>query len=160
LLHNTGPIELVGSIGSTTEEREGGQILISFASTPGVLAVRARERTHELEIKWEMALRLMTLIQVLVLQNRLLRGEEPVHPVCAGTEGGFSVEGNAFSVYVCTWETGTAGIDSDPQSDPETADQARLAMSEVVALQLVGALAEKMARTAVTLTLSLKDAPG
>ncbi|KYG10470.1 hypothetical protein BE21_11750 [Sorangium cellulosum] len=51
LLHDTSPIRLIGGIGATTDDHGGRQIRLSFADTPGVLAVNVGDSLHELTIK-------------------------------------------------------------------------------------------------------------
>ncbi|WP_437587438.1 hypothetical protein [Sorangium sp. So ce1000] len=152
LLHDTSPLKLVGGIGATTDDDGGGQIRLSFVNTPGVLAVTVKNTLHELVIKRELAVQLVTLIHVLVLQNKIVRCEDPALPVGVGAKGGFSVVGGDPPPFICAWETGATGIQYHSPPDPE--GQAELVISEAAAVQLLSALAERMARIGTSRGLS------
>lgn len=106
----------------------------------------ARKETKcELVAKWDVALRLMALVHVLVLQNRLLRGEVPEVRVASDRMRVFSVtEGWRTSPIVCSWDAATVDVECNPVGEG-MADQFEIVLKEEAAAELVMALAERIA---------------
>lgn len=150
LLQDVEPVRLVGTIGSSTEQAGSGKIRVSFHQDPGVFAVMQDGVRSQLHAKWDLALRLMALVHVLVLQNRLLRGEEPALVVPSQMGRLFTVaEGRRASPVVCSWASSTVDVECNPVSDGGP-DQFELVLKEDAAVELVVALAQRIATNGIT----------
>jgi len=99
----------------------------------------------------------MALVHVLVLQNRLLRGEAPEVRVASDRKRIFCVtEGWRMSPIVCAWDASTADVESGPVHGG-TADQFELVVKEEAAAELVMALAERIALNGTTTARKSSD---
>jgi hypothetical protein len=137
-LHDTAPIKLVGGVGATTGDDRKGQLTLSFANTPELLEWSVTGPVEQLVVKWELAVQLVALIQVLLLQNKVLRNEEP--ELHLGDAGHFTVAASGTAPLVCAWPHGE-GAHCFPPPIGEPGAQVELKLSDEVALQLVSALA-------------------
>jgi hypothetical protein len=157
LLHDTEPVRLVGILGSSTAKVGSGVIRLSFDQEPGVLFFACEESRCELVVKWDVALRLMTLMHVLVLQNRLLRGEAPENREMSERARVFDVTGGSrMSALVCSWDSSTADVEYCSVHEG-IAEQFELVMKEEVAVELVVSLAETMALNGTTIARKNSD---
>jgi hypothetical protein len=148
LLQDVQPVRLVGTIGSSTERAAPGTIRVSFHQEPGVFAVMQDGVGSQLLAKWDLALRLMALVHVLVLQNRLLRGEKP-ELRSAERERVFSVAGGGrASPILCSWDSSTMDVECHAVGEGEP-DQYELVLKEEAAAELVAALAERIATNGI-----------
>jgi hypothetical protein len=96
-------------------------------------------------VKWDVALRLMSLLHVLVLQNRLLRGESPELRITRDRSRIFVLTGGARSSEIeCSWSAKVGEVTCEPVIGG-AADQFELVLGEDEAAELVMALAERIA---------------
>jgi hypothetical protein len=122
-----------------------GVIIICFTQEPGVFSATRNESKYELVAKWDMALRLMSLVHILVLQNRLLRGETLDGKVAPGRTRIFDMsEGWRTSPIVCSWDAEITDVQCSPANEGSP-DQFELVLKEEAAAELVAALAETIA---------------
>lgn len=144
LLQDVAPVRLVGALGSATARPGPGMVRLSFTQEPGVLTVTHDESGWRLVIKWDLALRLMALLHVLILQNMLLRDEAPKVRVAPDRSRVFTVtEGQRASSIVCSWNE--AADDVECNLVEGTADELELTLKEGAAAELIMALAERIA---------------
>jgi hypothetical protein len=157
LLHDAEPVRLVGTLGSSTDRGGSGVIRLSFNQEPGVLFAAFKESKCELVVKWDVALRLIALVHVLVLQNRLLRGEAPeIRDVSERTRIFDVTGGSRMSAIVCSWVASTVDIECRPVHDG-VAEQVELVVKEEAAAELVTSLAERMALNGTSGTRKSSD---
>lgn len=148
-LHDVTPTTLVGGLGASTNASGRGTIRLSFAKGSEALDVRYGGDLNELVAKWEVAVKLVALLHILVVQNKLLRAEQPVLSTKTNGPPLFEVRADAKSGIVCRWPVETDGIDYNPTPDPESPDQAELLLSEPVAIHLIAGVVEAIARRGV-----------
>jgi hypothetical protein len=149
LLQEAQPLRLVGTIGSSTERARPGRIRLSFHQEPGVFAVVQARGEWQLVVKWDLALNLIALVHILVLQNRLLRGEKPELGAPAQRDRVFTVSGGGrASFIVCSWDSSMKGIECHEAAGGGP-DQFELELMEEAAVELVAALAERVATNGV-----------
>jgi len=87
---------------------------------------------------------------ILVLQNKILRGEAPEVRVASDRARVFDVtEGWRMSPIVCSWEASTVDVQCGPVHEG-MADQFELVVNEEAAAELVMALAARIAFNGVT----------
>ncbi len=92
----------------------------------------------------------MALVHVLVVQNRLLRGETPEVRVRPDRKRVFNVTGGLRSGPIeCSWDAGTADIRCGPVVGGG-GDQFELVIEEEAAAELVATLAERIAWNGTT----------
>jgi hypothetical protein len=128
-----------------------GAIRFSFTQERGVFAVAWNESRCELIIKWDVALRLMALMHILVLQNRILRSETLDIRVMPDRMRVFNVsEGWRASPIRCSWDAASTDVKCSPAS-AESTEQFDLVLKEEAAAELVVALAERIARNGTTI---------
>ncbi|MDC0746391.1 hypothetical protein [Polyangium mundeleinium] len=150
LLHDAESVRLVATLGSSTDIVGTGTIYVSFVQEP-VFAVTRNGSRCELVVKWDVALRLMALVHVLVLQNKLLRGEAPEIRGAPDRAQVFEVTGGLrSSPIVCSWDASTAGVEFRPVHEG-MADPFELVMKEEAAVELVLTLAERIAHNGTTM---------
>ena len=147
-LHDTEPVRLIGTIGASTDRSDLGSVVMSFAHQPDVFFAVHRGSKWELSVKWDVALRMVAIIHVLVVQNRLLRGESAELAFRPGQSPVFAVTGGAKrGPIVCNWEANTVGVECRPvEGMPEQMD---LTLREDLATQLVTAFADRIARNRI-----------
>src|SRR5688572_23034914 len=133
-LHDATPTTLVGGLGASTNASGSGTIRLSFAKDSEALELRDGGDLNELVAKWELAVKLVALLHILVVQNKLLRAEQPVLSTTTNGPPPFEVRADAKSGIVCRWSAETDGIVYNPTPDPESPDQAELLLSEPVAV--------------------------
>src|SRR4051812_40416253 len=105
LLQDVEAVRLIASLGSSTGRESAGSVTISFAQEPGVFVTSQSARERELLIKWDVALRLMGLLDILILQNRLLRDETPHPGVSSQSSHIFTVSGGLRATpIICSWD--------------------------------------------------------
>jgi hypothetical protein len=123
---------------------------MSFTREHGVFTTACDGVNCGIVVKWDVALRLMALVHVLVLQNRLLRGEPPELRIVPDRTRIFTLTGGLRSAPIeCTWNAETADVTCGPVA-AGAADQFELVLKEDAATELVVALAERMARNGTT----------
>ncbi|MEO7596683.1 MAG: hypothetical protein ABI134_36090 [Byssovorax sp.] len=144
-------MRLVATLGSSTGRVGSGVIRLSFNQEPGVLFVMCKESKCELVVKWDVALRFMALVHLLVLQNRLLRDEAPEIRHVSERTRIFDVTGGLrMSAIVCSWDASTADVECRPVHEG-IAEQFELVVREEAAAELVMSLAERMALNGTTM---------
>ena len=149
-MHDAEPVRLVGTLGSSTGRAGSGVIRLSFNQESDVFFVACKESKCELVVKWDVALRLIALVHVLVLQNRLLRGEAPeIRDVSERTRIFDVTGGLRMSAIVCSWDASTADVECRPVHEG-IAEQFELVVKEEAAAELVMSLAERMAFNGTT----------
>lgn len=67
LLQDVAPTRLIATLGSSTPREAAGSVMLSFTQEPGVFTTVQRGSTRAVVMKWDLALRLMSLIHVLVV---------------------------------------------------------------------------------------------
>jgi hypothetical protein len=145
LLQDVEAVRLIASLGSSTDQESPGLVKVSFTQEPGVFATARRQQQSEIVAKWDVALRLMALLHVLVLQNKLLRSETPEIRVPSGKVRVFTVSGGwRSSPIVCAWNAATVEVECRPVEG--AADQFELVLKEEAAAELAMSLAERFAR--------------
>lgn len=150
LLHDVDPVKLIGTLGSFTDSKGVGTVQISFAQEHGVFAVARTESRCEFRIKWEVALRLLALMHILVLQNRMLRGEALDMRISPDRARIFHVsEGWRSSPIMCSWNAANPDVQCGPAS-AGSVEQLDLWLKEDAAVELIMALAEQIARNGTT----------
>ena len=156
LVQDCSPIKLVAMMGSSTPRESSGSVRISFMQEPGVLTVAEDASEVVLVVIWDVAVKLIALLQVLVLQNRLLRAETPLHTTIPLGRV-FKVTGGAPSGnIVCSWAVGASEVKCRTVSD--SVDQFELIIQEEAASQLAFAIAETLASTGLKNSDEVVDA--
>ncbi len=160
LLQKTTPVGFLGSLGATTHCDGSGLIRLSFCREDKVLDVRDDGSVIEFVMSWEVVLQLVPLLHILVLQNRLLRLEEPILPSPSPEKRFLSVWGRIRAgFFACTWKKDTNGVSYNPALDPEDPKQVELLFSENVAVELISALTEHIARNGIENHLAGRQRP-
>ena len=150
LLHDVEPVRLVGTLGSWTDSIGSGSIRVSFHQIPDIFSVVRSESACELIMKWDVALRLMALVHILVVQIKILRNEFPEIRVATDRARVFKVTGGwRLSPIVCSWNVATDEVECN-QVGEEAVDQFELVLKEDAAAELVMALAERIALNGTT----------
>lgn len=149
LLQDVQPVRLVGTIGSSTDRARFGAIRVSFHQEPGVFSLMHDGGRSQLVAKWDLALTLMALVHVLVLQNRLLRGETSELRQAPGRERVFTVAGGGRgSPIVCSWDSSTIEVECSAVGEGGSG-QFELVVKEEAAAELVATLADRIATNGV-----------
>jgi hypothetical protein len=144
LLQDVEPVRLIGVVGSWTEDGSGS-VVVSFSHEPGVFTVTQSESEGELVVKWDVALKLMALLHIVVLQNKILRGETHEMRGAPTQARVFTVTGGGrCSPITCRWEAMTLAVECKPVTDGPN-DQFELVLTEAAATELVTDLAERIA---------------
>jgi hypothetical protein len=152
LLHDVEPVRLVGTLGSWTDSNGLGSIRVSFHQNSDIFSVVRGASECDLIAKWDIALRLMTLVHILVVQNKILRNEPPELRVATDKARVLRVTGGwRLSPIVCSWGVANGEIECNQVGD-EAVDQFELVLKEEVAVELVMALAERVALNGTTRT--------
>lgn len=152
-LQDVSPVRLIGGIAGSTPPDAPGTIRISFVQDAGVFSTVHEELTRRIIVKWDVALRLIALMHVLVLQNRLLRGESPDLRITRDRARLFSLTGGARSSAIeCSWSATTSEVTCEPVAGGAP-DQFELVLGEDAAAELVAALAERIAINGVAKAL-------
>ncbi|MBK9261554.1 MAG: hypothetical protein IPM54_17330 [Polyangiaceae bacterium] len=159
--HATTVTKLAGLVAASTHDSGGGTIRIVFDNNGDVIKVNATDQTIEVVIKWEVILQLTTLLHVLVLQNRLLRSEDPVLPAPTHDKRIFNVWGRIRAgFFACGWATTAEGISYNPALDPEAPDHVEIVLSEAIAVEFISALTEAISRNGIRNHLELRQQTG
>jgi len=144
LIQDVEPVRLIGIIGASTEAG-AGSVRVSFNQDPGVFTVTQTESEGTLVAKWDVALRLMALLHIVTLQNKILRGEASEIGSASCGACVFTVSGGERGAPVtCSWDAATPDVEYKRVAEG-TGDQFELVMTEEAAIELVTDLAERIA---------------
>lgn len=145
LLHDVMPTQLIATLGSSTSLDAVGSVGMSFTRTEGVLTATRDATSCRVHIKWSVAINLMALLHVLVLQNRLLRGESPEFWLSLEGERTFRIAGGMRTGSIeIVWDASAADVTLEPFHEGGP-DQFQLVMKERAAAALLVCLAERFA---------------
>ena len=151
LLQDTTPVLLVAAVVGSTPKDAPGEIMLSFGQEPGVFSIERNDGRCLLTMKWELTFKLQAAVHILVLQNRLLRGEPPELP--GNVYGVFTFAGGARATPIeCSWDVNAAGVIYRPAAD--AADVFEFILSEAAAIGLATGLAEQHAKNGVARQLA------
>lgn len=146
LLQELEPKRLLGSMMSVADEGGWGWIYLSFFPDPAQLTLEERGPQTSFVISRAVAANLIGLLQVMVVQNRILRHEEVVRSRSSSRKranSGLSVKSPHRNLFTCSWASGMTGA-----RHRNVEGQIELRLREDVAEEMSLRLIEEMARIA------------
>lgn len=149
LIQDVEPVRLIGIIGASTETG-AGSVRVSFNQDPGVFAVTQSGSEGALVVKWDVALRLMALLHIVILQNKILRGEAPEIGIAPCEACVFTVSGGGRGAPVtCSWDAAKPDVEYKRVTEGAS-DQFELVLTEKAAIELAADLAGRIAANGAT----------
>lgn len=144
LVQDVVPGRLVGAIGASTNTVGVGTIRMSLVQEVDICALTREGGAWRVSTKWDIALRIVALLHLLLVQNRLLRHESPTLEIVGVGEQRFAVSsGGQASAVSWSWDCAASGIDVNPVAGDS--GQFEIVLVEGVAVELVHALVKSMA---------------
>lgn len=157
LVHDVQAVRLVGTIGSSTPQSQVGSVRLSFHREPGILSTTRNDVTTEIVAKWEVAINLIALIQVLLLQNKLLRGETASGRLDTPGATIFTVSGGARGTPVTlSWDSTREDVRCN-RVQGGSSEHFELVLEERAAAELVAALVERIAANGIAMGQTAAD---
>ncbi|MCA9591567.1 MAG: hypothetical protein KC657_40000 [Myxococcales bacterium] len=141
-------MRLLAGLGATTPPGEPGSVRISMTPHRGSLELTFSDTSCELTVSWEVALRLISLLHILILQNRLLRNEPAQLTSDGRRKQIFSLTGGeAQHPLRCSWNRAAPGVECAAAAAPD--EEVEVVLREDAATELVMALVQRFARNGI-----------
>lgn len=154
LLQDFAPIHLIGIVGASTPADARGTVKLTFAQQTEVFVAELGELRCKIIVKWDIAVRLIALIHILLIQNCIIRGTRLDLRISPDRVRVFNVTGGRRTTSIeFSWSADALDVKCglSPDGGPHDFE---LLLGEEAAAELVSALAEQIANNGTAMNVA------